>query len=92
MNTVTINITNDMKRVLDDQVKAGWFDSMNDAVKAAMRFWVEKKELTENGFTREVEEEILRSEKSPVTGVWKSKEDIHEYFEKLRAEIKAKKN
>lgn len=50
-------------------------------------------ELTENGFTSEFEEAVLRAAKEPrdESKVWKTEKDIDEYFEKLRKELKLKR-
>lgn len=45
--------------------------------------------LTENGFTPEFEEEVLRSAAEPrqKDKVWKSEKDIQEYFAQLRKKL-----
>ena len=61
MNTITINISNDVKSALDNQVKMGWFKSINEGVKVAVKTWVQGKRITDNGFTKEFEEGVIRS-------------------------------
>ncbi len=66
------------------------YSSVSELVRDALRKHIYP-EITENGFTPEFEEEILRSEAEPEENdlVWETEEDVDQYFKKLNKEIKA---
>lgn len=69
------------------------YASISELMRDALRRILQP-DITENGFTREFEEEVLRSAAEPESKdeVWETPEDIDRFFANLKTEIKRKKH
>lgn len=92
MMTLNISIPKDMLEAAKKVLKRKHYASMSELVRDALRKELKKQEITENGFTREFEDEVLRVAAEPdVDDVWETDEDIDRYFKNLKARIRKKK-
>ena len=85
MTTVNIslpdNIYNDAKKLLAKRGYASFSELIRDTLRGVLY-----PRLTENGFTPEFEEEILKAVKESAgkSKVWRSEKDIDKFFNKIR--------
>lgn len=94
--TTTINISlptlmyKDAKKIL---AKRG-FASISEFIRATLREELYPPMLTENGFTPEFEERVLRAAKTPRENdrILKSDKDVRDYFLHLKIPKKRKKS
>lgn len=68
------------------------YSSVSELVRDALRQLIQKKRITENGFTEEFEDAVLEAKKEPVdySDVWETEEDVDKYFKKLAKELYGK--
>ncbi len=93
MATVNISIPKEMHEDMKRLLKKGRYSSISELVRDGLRRILDKEEeITENGFTREFEEAVLRSEAEPRNKdlVWETDEDVDKYFNELDKKIKKK--
>ena len=96
MTTVTVTINDEIKQALEEQVRLGWFGSINEALKEGARLLIKrrkKQRLTVNGFTKEFEDLILKSAEEPVEvsekrGVIETEEDLKNFITMVRESAK----
>lgn len=83
--TVNISLPKNLYQDIKRTIKERGYSSVSELVRDAVRR-VLYSELTENGFTPEFEEAVLRSAKESVDekDIWETPEDIDRYFDKLR--------
>lgn len=82
--TVNISLPASLYKDIKKTIKERGYSSVSELVRDAVRR-VLYPELTENGFTPEFEEAVLRSARESVDekDVWETPEDIDKYFAKL---------
>lgn len=82
--TINISLPKNMYRDAKQTIREKGYSSISELVRDGLRKIVYP-ELTENGFTPEFEEVVLRSAKESVDekDVWETPEDIDRYFAKL---------
>ncbi len=93
MNT-TINISlpkemyKDAKKLMSDK----HYSSVSELMRDALRRLLQQKRITENGFTEEFEDLVLKSAAEPEENdiVLETDEDIHNYFLHLKVPSKKK--
>ena len=90
MKTINISLPKDMLEAAKRTIKRKHYASMSELMRDALRKELKMQEITENGFTGEFEDEVLRSAAEPDIGVWETEEDVHRYFEKMRTKIRKK--
>lgn len=85
MNTINISLPKNMYHDAKKAVKQRGYSSISELIRDSLRRVIYPG-LTENGFTPEFEEMVLRSEKEPMKNdiVLETKEDIHNYFLHLK--------
>jgi len=83
--TVNISLPKNLYKDIKETIKERGYSSVSELMRDAVRRVIYP-ELTENGFTPEFEEAVLRSAKGSVDekDVWETPEDIDKYFAKLR--------
>ena len=87
MATINISLPKGMYDDAKKIIKEKHYSSMSELIRDALRKTMYAN-LTENGFTEEFEEEVLRSAKEPDEGeTWKTEKDIHRFFQNLRKEL-----
>ena len=69
------------------------YSSVSELMRDALRGFLSKKRITENGFTEEFEDLVLEAAKEPIdhSKVWETEEDVHDYFKQLAKELKLKR-
>jgi Arc/MetJ-type ribon-helix-helix transcriptional regulator len=84
MMTVNISLPSNMYQDIKKTMQERGYSSVSELVRDAVRKIIYP-EFTENGFTPEFEDAVLRSAKKSVDekDVWKSPEDIDRYFARL---------
>lgn len=84
MNTINISLPKSLYRDAKQVAREKGYSSISELVRDGLRRVIYP-ELTENGFTPEFEEAVLRSAKESVDekDVWETPEDIDKYFTKL---------
>lgn len=91
MNTIRISVSNTLYQDVQKVASQKGFISIDAFLQDFLQKMTSQK-LTENGFTYGFEEAILRSEGEPfVDDVWKTEEDVHRFFVKLKKDIRAEK-
>lgn len=91
--TINISLPKRLYREAKDVVEKRGYTSFSELLRNALREYLYPGALTENGFTPEFEERVLKAAKESIdkSRVWRSEKDIDEYFEKLRKELKIKR-
>jgi len=86
--TINISLPTQMYKDIKSVMKERGFASISEFVRSSIRSQMYPR-ITENGFTPEFEERVLRAELEPIEndGVWETPEDVHAYFQKLKKEI-----
>lgn len=87
MATVNISLPKEMYEDAKKLLKKGRYASISELVRDGLRKILSKEEeITENGFTREFEEAVLRSDAEPEENdiVLETEEDIDNYFRHLK--------
>lgn len=58
------------------------YSSISEVIRDALRHLIKKKRITENGFTEEFEDMVLKAAAEPMDNdyVLETEEDIHNYF------------
>lgn len=89
MATINISLPASMYSDVKKYASARRYTSISELMRDAVRKLLYP-ELTENGFTPEFEEMVLRAEAEPQdkNRVWNSLEDIDAYFDDLRKQLK----
>lgn len=79
----------DAKRTLDTKR----YSSISELVRTALRKLLYG-EVTENGFTPEFEDEVLKSAAEPIdeSRIWETPEDIDQYFSDLKKKLQIKRS
>lgn len=92
MTTINISLPKKMYEDVKHAVKAKQYASVSEFMRDALRK-ILYPEITENGFTKEFEDEVLRisATSSENDTVLEKEEDIHRYFAKLDKEIAQEK-
>lgn len=87
--SLPINLYKDIKKTIEDR----GYSSVSELVRDAVRRVIYP-DLTENGFTSEFEEMVLRSAKESVDekDVWETPGDIDKYFAKLHKKHQKQRN
>lgn len=93
MTTVNISLPKDMYKDVKKALEAKRYASLSELVRDALRK-VLYPTITENGFTPEFEEEVLKFEAEPMENdkTWETEEDVKKFFKELRAQMRKKKN
>lgn len=89
MTTVNISLPTSLYEDAKKMLARYGYASISELVRGAIREKIYK-EFTENGFTSEFEDEVLRSAAEPrkKNRVWKTEKDIKRYFTQIRKRIK----
>lgn len=92
--TINISLPKSMYEDAREVVKEKRFTSISELIRHALRDVLYPGGLTENGFTPEFEDAVLKAEKQPIENdtVWETESDIDNYFLKLKNEINSAKN
>ncbi|OGY12039.1 MAG: hypothetical protein A3A58_01315 [Candidatus Blackburnbacteria bacterium RIFCSPLOWO2_01_FULL_41_27] len=86
MATINISLPDPLYKEVKKLVARGGYTSISELIRDALRKKLDGSKITVNGFTEEIEKEVLWSEAGPdVSDVWKSEKDIRNYFKNLRA-------
>lgn len=90
--TINISLPKSMYEDAKKLIKKRRFSSMSELVRNALRAVLYPR-LTENGFTPEFEEQVLKAAAEPIddSKVWKSEEDIDRFFNKIDKKIAGNK-
>ncbi len=91
---VNVSMPNELKNAIDQLVASGLYTSVSEVVREGTRLVIKSSpKLTVNGFTEEFEKEVLEAAKEPIdeSQIWETKEDIENYFDNLKLELKQKK-
>ncbi len=93
MATVNISLPTSLYKDIKNTIKQRGYSSVSELMRDAVRR-VLYPELTENGFTPEFEESVLRSAKESVDekDIWETPEDIDRYFAKLHKRLEKKRH
>lgn len=93
MMTVNISLPESLYKDIKKTIKDCGYSSVSELVRDAVRR-VLYPDLTENGFTPEFEEMVLRSAKESVDekDVWETSEDIDKYFAKFHKKHQKQRN
>lgn len=88
MTTVNISLPTTLYKDIKRTIRERGYSSVSELVRDAVRR-VLYPEITENGFTPEFEEAVLKSAKEPIdeSKVWETEEDIDKYFAKLHKKL-----
>lgn len=92
MTTVNISLPTSMYNDAKHMLSRRGYSSISEFVRDALREKIYP-ELTENGFTKEFEEEVLKSAAEPrrKDKVWRTEKDIDRYFNALKERIAKRK-
>lgn len=89
MTTINISLPKDMLEEAKKVVKSKHYASISELMRDALRKELKKQEITENGFTREFEDQALMSAGGEDSGeVWEKPEDIDRFFDRIDKEIR----
>ena len=93
MITINISLPTDMYKDAKRVVLSRRYSSISELFRFALR-GILYPEITENGFTKKFEDEVLASSAEPRKKnlVWESEADITSYFKKLDKKAKALRN
>lgn len=85
MSTINISLPKNMYQDAKKVVQEKGYSSISELIRDGLRKIIYEEGLTENGFTPEFEEMVLKSAKESVDegDVWKTPGDIDKYFAKL---------
>lgn len=91
LTTVNISLPKNMYKDAKKLATARGYSSISELVRDSLRRMLYR-ELTENSFTREFEDDVLLSsaESAKKNKVWKSEKELKAYFDKLRKEKRSK--
>lgn len=91
--TVNISLPVSLYKDIKNTIKVRGYSSVSELMRDAVRR-VLYPELTENGFTPEFEDMVLKSEKEPVENdiVLETDEDVKNYFKHLKYPPKYRKS
>lgn len=91
MATINISLPKSMYEDTKKMIRSKRYASVSELVRDALRKMLYP-ELTENGFTPEFEEQVLRSAAEPRNKdmVWETEEDIRNFFRDLKTETRKK--
>jgi Arc/MetJ-type ribon-helix-helix transcriptional regulator len=86
--TINISLPTQMYQDIKSAMKAQGYASVSEYIRSSIRSQIYP-QITENGFTSEFEDEVLKASDEPIDGnkVWKTDDDIHTYFDGLRKKI-----
>ncbi len=88
MRTINISLPKDMLDAAKEVVKRKNYASLSELVLDALRKELQQ-EITENGFTREFENEVLLSAAGEDSGeIWEKPEDVDRFFDRMDKEIR----
>lgn len=92
MMTINISLPKDMVEAAKKVVRRKHYASISELMRDALRKELKKQEITENGFTREFEDQALKSAAEPIEKdtVLESEADIDNYFRNLKLPAKKK--
>lgn len=89
MTTINISLPKDMLEAAKKVVKSKHYASISELMRDALRKELKRQEITENGFTREFEDQVLMSAGGEDSGeVWEKPEDIDRFFDRIDKEIR----
>jgi len=91
MATINISLPKQMHEDAKRALSTRRYASISELIRDALRK-ILYPELTENGFTKEFEDEVLRSAAEPrdKDKVWETPEDVDRYFNALDKKIREK--
>lgn len=92
MMTVNISLPKSMYQEAKKFLEHKGYASLSEFVRDSLRKTLYP-EITENGFTREFEDQVLEAAKEPIdeSKTWETGKDIKSYFRNLRKELKLKR-
>lgn len=91
--TINISLPEKMYKDVKKMVSKQKYSSVSEYIRDALRGFLYKKEITENGFTSEFEDEVLKSAAEPIENdyVLETDKDIKNYFLHLKLPPNKKK-
>lgn len=86
--TINISLPTQMYQDIKSAMKAQGYASVSEYIRSSIRSQIYPR-ITENGFTPEFEEGVLRAELEPIEndGVWETNTDVDAYFKQIEQEI-----
>lgn len=90
--TINISLPTQMYRDIKSAMKEQGYASVSEYIRSSIRTQIYPR-ITENGFTPEFEDEVLRAAAEPVdeSKVWETDADIDAYFDTLEKELATEK-
>lgn len=89
MNTINISLPSQLYKEIKSFLSKRGYASISEFFRDAARDKLHPM-VTENGFTPEFEQHVLEAAKEPIdhSKTWNTDKEIHDYFRKLRRELK----
>jgi Arc/MetJ-type ribon-helix-helix transcriptional regulator len=86
MQTVNISLPVSLYSQAKAYMENTGYASISEVMRQALRKLLRLEELTENGYTKQAEESILKEIKKPTDGlIFKQGEDVDDFFDKIYA-------